>query len=136
MDNFEIYSRQTKKEVSINDINGYQLSEILIDGNAIDCGMHNIIINTMGTVPFDLEWRANQAVPLGLVLRRNITVAARDNYKIMAKITNETILNYICKKFNLTCNDKDHTDAKTMEKIFRLNISKRERSDSWLLNLY
>lgn len=133
MDNFKLYSRQTKKELAMNDISGHQLSDILIDGNAIDCGMHNIIINPMGTVPFDLEWRANQAVPLGWVLLRNITVAARDNYKIMPRITNETILNYVCKKLNLTCNDKDHTDAKTMEKIFGLNITKRERSDSWPL---
>jgi hypothetical protein len=133
IENFKFYSRKTKEELRTDDMNGYQLSDILIDGNAIDCGMHNIIINQMATLPFDLEWRSNQAVPLGWVLVRNITVAARDNYKIMPRITNETILNYVCKKLNLTCNDKDHTDAKTMEKIFGLNITKKERSDSWPL---
>eukprot|EP01036_Dinobryon_divergens_P034799 gene34799-45011_t len=80
--------------------------------------------------PFDLEWITDSKVPLVWVLVRNITVAAREDFKIMTKVKLETIVNYVAKQLNVTVNDADILDAKKMEKIFGLNISKRERSDS------
>lgn len=127
---FKFYSRIDQSEIQSDQINGNSISNILIDGKAIDCGMHNIIINAEEAKPFDLEWITDSKVPLVWVLVRNITVAAREDFKIMTKVKLETIVNYVAKQLNVTVNDADIVDAKRMEKIFGLNISKRERSDS------
>ena len=127
---FKFYSRTDQSEIQSDQINGNSISNILIDGKAIDCGMHNIIINAEEAKPFDLEWITDSKVPLVWVLVRNITVAAREDFKIMTKVKLETIVNYVAKQLNVTVNDADILDAKKMEKIFGLNISKRERSDS------
>ncbi len=127
--NFNFYLRENGRKLNANEFNGSKLKDILIDGNAVDCGMHNIVSGVNGTNHFDLEWQASEPVPLNWVLCRNINVSLRESFKIMQNVDKSSLLAYIAIQFQLTTDNQDYLEAMEIESRFGLNITERERID-------
>jgi SAM-dependent methyltransferase len=130
-ENFHFFKINSKESINILETEPSAIKDILIEGNAVDCGMHNIVIvENNNTKNFDLEWQATEPVPLIWILWRNITVSLRNNYKIMPNLDKESLLQYIANKFNLKVSSSDFNDLVLMERKFAMNILQGERIDS------
>ena len=129
LENFSFYNKNTNEIINKIGSTEINLSDVLIEGHAIDCGMHNIVVEGNITKNFDLEWQANKPVPFGWVLCRNIIVSLRSNYKIMPNVEKESLLHYIGKNINLTVSNSDFSYSMEMEEKFGINITERDRID-------
>jgi cyclopropane fatty-acyl-phospholipid synthase-like methyltransferase len=129
LNNFNFYDKNSGEQINKIGQLETNLSETYIEGSAVDCGMHNIVVDGDIAKSFDLEWQANKPIPFAWVLCRNIMVSLRENYKIMANINKESLLNYIAREMKMIVSDMDFKVSIEMEARFGVNITERERID-------
>lgn len=77
--NFAVYDRKTGKQIDIFEVKKFKLCDLLIQGDSLDCGPQNIILND-DLVSFDLEWRSVQPIPLSWQIMRNCQHILRVGY--------------------------------------------------------
>jgi len=124
---FKFYCRDTGIELNQTDLKGRTLSSIFVEGVALDCGPHNIILGESITA-FDLEWHSDRAVPLAWILYRNSKVAMRLRYSSKRPLKVEDIVGFIAQNLGVIAQFSDIEEAINLERQFQAGVALIEPS--------
>ncbi|MBM4230171.1 MAG: class I SAM-dependent methyltransferase [Gammaproteobacteria bacterium] len=124
---FKLYCRDTGVELNQADLNGRPMSKILVDGVALDCGPHNIILGESITA-FDLEWHSDTAIPLAWVLHRNAKLALRPKHSSKQLVKVENIIGFIAQNLGAIAMTSDIEEAIYLENQFQAGVALVEPS--------
>jgi 2-polyprenyl-3-methyl-5-hydroxy-6-metoxy-1,4-benzoquinol methylase len=131
--NFKFYDQDTGLEINKSQLAGKNLSSILIEGSALDCGPQNIIMNNSELKSFDLEWVSQQPVPLAWVLHRNTNHILRDGYIQKQLLTALNVVGLICEKNNITATIQDIEKVSGLEGQLQKIVSLPTPTNRWQL---
>jgi SAM-dependent methyltransferase len=124
---FKFHCRDTGIELNQADLNGRLLSTILVDGAALDCGPHNIILGESITA-FDLEWHSDTPIPLSWVLHRNAKLALRPGHTSKQLVKIEDLIGFIAQNLGAIAMTSDIEEAILLEKQFQAGAALVEPS--------
>ncbi len=124
---FKFYCRDTGIELNQADLNGRPLSTILIDGIALDCGPHNIILGESITA-FDLEWHSDRPIPLAWVLHRNAKLSLRPGHSSKPVVKLEDLIGFVAQNLGAIAMTSDIEEAIHLEKQFQAGAALIEPS--------
>lgn len=124
---FKFYCRDTGSELTQADLNGRPLSSIQVDGVALDCGPHNIILGESITA-FDLEWHSDRPIPLAWVLHRNAKLALRPGHSSRQLVKIEDLIGFIAQNLGAIAMTSDIEEAIHLEKQFQAGAALVEPS--------
>lgn len=128
---FSIYDKITGRKIEVNHLQGLDLSSVMIDGDALDCGPHNLIIRGEELIEFDLEWIVDSPIPLSWVLKRSVDHILRFGYPQEQVIASNDVVGLICQNMGLTARLSDIEEASHFESIFQASIGLRSPTSSW-----
>ena len=131
---FFIYDKNTSDRISIDALKGYDLSSILIDGEALDCGPHNLILFNGKLSDFDLEWVVNSPIPLSWVLKRSIDHILRFGYAQEKILATNDLIGLICENIGVTARTSDIEEASDLELKFQTSVGLSSPSAAWGLH--
>jgi SAM-dependent methyltransferase len=131
--NFNFYDQRTGLEITRSDLAGKNLSSILIDGSALDCGPQNIIMNNSELKSFDLEWVSQQPVPLAWVLHRNANHILRDGYIQKQLLTTLNVVGLICEQHDITATIQEIENVSILEVQLQTIVSLPTPINRWQL---
>jgi SAM-dependent methyltransferase len=126
--NFKFYDKENKL-IQMENLKMHNIFDIYIDGQAIDCGLHNLIIDLDEIHSFDLEWISDKPVSFLWVICRNISIAMRYGHGVFEKMQFKDVCDYFFSAFDLCVTDNDLKIFYEIEKNFGEKISRNERSD-------
>jgi SAM-dependent methyltransferase len=124
---FKFYCRDTGSELNQADLNGRPLSSILVDGVALDCGPHNIILGESITA-FDLEWHSDRPIPLAWVLHRNAKLSVRPGHSSKQVVAVEDLIVFSAQNLGAIAMPSDIEEAINLEKQFQVSVALIEPS--------
>lgn len=115
---FRFYSRTTGRELPFDKIKGRELSNLLIDGESLDCGPQNIVSNTHPEA-FDLEWKAGSPIPLAWQLTRNCQHILRTGYGNQAPVNLTQLVGLTANYLGVVATTEDVEEGLYIEKQFQ-----------------
>ena len=127
LDTFQLYCSDSRERLRTEGLLGRELRSVMIDGEALDAGLHNVIIGESSQF-FDLEWSVEEPIPFAWVLIRNITVACRLKHLGNSAVDPKQILKFLCSRMGLTISETDFSTARDFEALFQRSISYVEPS--------
>ena len=133
LNNFKLYYKNTGLEILYSQIGGVDLSSLMIDGAALDCGPQNIIKDKFELKTFDLEWVSQQPVPLAWVLFRNANHILRHGYIQKRLLTLLNVVGLICEKHNITATVQDIEAVAALEGQLQAQVSLPTPTNHWQL---
>jgi SAM-dependent methyltransferase len=115
---FRFYSRTTGRQLPFDKIKGRELSNLLIDGESVDCGPQNIVSNTYPEA-FDLEWKAGSPIPLAWQLTRNCQHILRTGYGSQALVNLTQLVGLTANCLGVVATTEDVEEGLYIEKQFQ-----------------
>lgn len=128
---FSIYDKTTGRKIEVNHLQGLDLSSVMIDGDALDCGPHNLIIHEGKLTDFDLEWIVGSPIPLSWVLKRSVDHILRFGYPQEQVIASNDVVGLICQNIGLTARLSDIEEASNFESKFQASVGLSSPTSSW-----
>lgn len=128
---FSIYDKNTGFKITIDNLKDFDLSSILIDGEALDCGPHNLIFFNGNLYEFDLEWVVNSPIPLAWVLKRSIDHILRFGYAQEKVLATNDVVGLICENIGIIARTSDIEEASDLELKFQASVGLRSPSADW-----
>ena len=125
---FEITCRRSGMRLTMQDLAGRDLSSVMIEGAAIDCGPQNIIMGDH-IHAFDLEWQSDKPVPLVWVLNRNAKHIVRQRHSSKPMIQVTDIVGFIADMLDMTATTEDLAEADHLERQFQQGVALVEPSN-------
>jgi hypothetical protein len=118
VEHFRFYSRTTGRQLPFDKIKGRELSNLLVDGESLDCGPQNIVSNTHPEA-FDLEWKAGSPIPLAWQLTRNCQHILRTGYGSQAPVNLTQLVGLTANYLGIVATTEDVEEGLYMEKQFQ-----------------
>ena len=132
--NFNFYDRTTSERINIANLENRNLSDVLIDGNALDCGPHNLILGET-TIAFDLEWSVDSPIPLSWVLERCCTHIYRRSYGGKFLFESNDLTLYSAATMGLKLSTDDIILSRQLEEQLAAQIAYNEPTDAAVLSM-
>ncbi len=123
--NFGFHSRTTDRPLPYESLKGRMLANVLIDGDALDCGPQNIVMRD-NPVAFDLEWRATSPIPLAWLLTRNCQHILRHNQAHGAAMQLTELVGLVAEYLGVTATTEDIEEGQALERQFQEAVGHAE----------
>ena len=126
---FKFYNRITRAHIAFTDLKGFDLKDVLIDGESLDCGPHNIIAGPEIS-SFDLEWISTVPIPFSWMLYRNCNHILRENYGQSFSLELIDLVGLTSDFFGTVATVEDIEVARNIESQFQDRVSYVEPSST------
>ncbi len=123
--NFRFYSRTTNQPLAYQSLKGRMLSNVMIEGSALDCGPQNIVMHD-NPVAFDLEWQATTPIPLSWLLSRNCQHILRHHHGHGANMQLTELVGLVADYLGVTATTEDVEEGLAMERQFQEAVGHAE----------
>ena len=123
IDKFKLYDKKSMSIINPRTLNKeMSLANVLIDGDALDCGPQNLVKGNDLKV-FDLEWTSDSPIPLSWVLFRSCSHIYRGGYgNKKIPFDAKDLFVFVVESLSLTATLEDLQEANNLEIHFQKNV--------------